>query len=140
MYPTVDETSNDDDDCLVSVCIYMCSNAELSERYSLIFRSEKSMYYQREYRRFFFSFFLSLSLSIDSQWPLSMGTVPYAYKHNDKVASFLKMLNILFYAILVTSIRLAPRHHPCATEKVSYVSFLYTKMMDNYIYRLYLDI
>ena len=44
--PTVDEIRNDADDCLVFICIYMFSNTELLERYSLIFRSEKSMYYQ----------------------------------------------------------------------------------------------
>ena len=38
------------------------SRAELSERYSLIFRSEKSMYYQWEYHLGFFSPFFSLSL------------------------------------------------------------------------------
>jgi hypothetical protein len=85
IYPTVDETSNDDDDCLVFICIYMCSNAELSVYYSLIFRSEKSMYYQWEYRRFFFSFFsLSLFLVATAFVDVSM------YMQNDKVASFLK--------------------------------------------------
>jgi hypothetical protein len=69
LYPTVVNKSIDDDDCLIFICIciyiyiYICSNAELSESYSLIFRSEKSMYYQWEYRLVFF-FFFSLSFTL----------------------------------------------------------------------------
>ena len=43
------------------------------------------MYYQWEYRLVFFLFF-----------SLSLFSVATAYVYNDKVASFLKMLNILF--------------------------------------------
>jgi hypothetical protein len=85
IYPTGDETSNDDDDCLVFICIYSALTLNFRSAIHWYLEAKSQCIINENIVSFFFSFF-----------SLSLFSVATAYVYNDKVASFLKMLNILF--------------------------------------------
>ena len=122
------------------IWIWMCSYTELLERYSLIFRSEKSMYYQWEYLRIFFLYCLFSSFSLPFVHLFSVASTSIClsfYIQYDKVASFLKMLNILFMPFSAHTPAYCCHRRCCATSKVSYVSVVYEDRMDKSIEQIH---